>query len=208
MIRHLSRLFSRQPALPPALATDNAQVAAQQAALYTQREQEIYAYADQQLEFISGLVRQHFLPLLDYDEAQQRSIITLSGGALVAGVTLFQLFLEKSARIGGEWLLGTSWALFALTIVALLSSGSNFGMMKAYTWFLYNNRAAIHTELAGIPDLDARQQRANELIMEAVNKTDELLTKARQAHLRRWTVASLSFLGAIISFLAFGLINL
>lgn len=178
-------------------------------AAYVQREQEISAYVDQQLEWISNVVRQHLGPILDYDEAQQRTIVTLSGGALVAGVTLFQSVVDKNARVSAEWLLGLSWGLFALSIVALLvGGGASFGRMRGYTWALYSNRAAIQDELVQIQDLDARHQRAHELVLEAVRKTDSMLQSANQNHMYRWIIANLAFVSAIICFLIFGLCNL
>lgn len=170
------------------------------------RQQEAIAPLDEELRFRAAIFREHVLPILEGEAERSRTITTISGGALVASISVFQFLATQPTT--ANWLLGTSWTLFALAIICNVGVMGKSAHIRAYTLRLYHRRGAIIDDIRGIEDDVARLDRMYELLQQAFNDVEEGHAELAQEHSGWFQTGAWCFLLAFVALIGFGILNL
>lgn len=130
-----------------------------------------------------------------------RTLVTVSGGALVASISVVQFLGEKISDPAAGQLLAISWVLFVVTIISAMTAQA---ALTGTRLFRHDAIGAVNRIMAANPvavDQAAIQQ---EIISHAARRHD--------AEMKRYNVsanvARLSFMAAFATMIGFALLNL
>lgn len=141
-------------------------------------------------------------PLMEGSAELSRLFITLSGGALVATISIVQLITEKIQDATAGWLLVVSWVLFGLTIIfSILSLGAitrfrsiEYEAVTARNYFVSTDAAKSQDQMV------AAIEQWNVHLRNLINTTARVHNSSRLA-------AALCFISAFAAVIASAIAN-
>jgi hypothetical protein len=166
------------------------------------------ALMDLELRFRTSVMQDNLGPAFEVEAERSRTIITISGGALVASISIFQVLVADADALQSRWILGLSWVLFALAILFTLGTLRHVAVMRSFPMFLYMRRGEIAEAIFPIEDDNEAVDTMLSLVNDAVQEADERVANAARLY-RRWGYAgAMAFIAAFFSLLLFALANL
>jgi hypothetical protein len=131
-----------------------------------------------------------------------RTIITISGGALVASISVVQLLVEKISDPTAGRLLSVSWILFGVSIVAAMSTHAALTGLRL---FRYHTIAELNRMIAGDEPVGPDDAAVHQAIVSRVSERHERAFKKF-----RWSagITSLSFILAFACMIVFAILNI
>lgn len=134
-----------------------------------------------------------------------RTVTTMSGGALIASISVVQFLASKLSNPSSGWLLPTSWVLFALTIVgAAYAHGALTGMRTFQLRALQARQTEGEKAARGEIQLTSYEDWATHVLSIAHTKIDD----ARKQHDFVRGVSGWAFILGFVTLIGFAIRNL
>jgi hypothetical protein len=139
-------------------------------------------------------------PLWEGTTESLRTTITLSGGALVASISVVQLLAGKADEPSAGWLMPLSWVLFGLTIFAAMRAQDGLTQMRLHRLHVIREINQMMADESTDGDETAIRQ---EMARRTLQLQDIGSGRYKAANL----VSQFSFMLAFASMIAFAIIN-
>jgi hypothetical protein len=140
-------------------------------------------------------------PLWDGTAESLRTVVTLSGGALVASISVVQLLVDKTLDPTAGWLLPISWSLFGLSIIASMRTQA---ALTGIRLFRYHTIAELNRMIAGDEPVGSDEASVNREVVRRVNERHGAAVKTFQSSA---SITGLSFILAFVSMIVFAILN-
>ncbi|HEX6370191.1 MAG TPA: hypothetical protein VF006_14830 [Longimicrobium sp.] len=131
-----------------------------------------------------------------------RTIVTISGGALVASISVVQFLSEDAAAPRAGWLMATSWILFGVAIVAAMSAHAAMTGMRLNR--AHASQEAMRMIVEDVGEVDGPAA----VVLGILNRVEGHFNRDLKAFNTAVHVVRISFLAAFVSMIAFAVINL
>lgn len=173
-----------------------------QSAISLEQRELLVQELDQELETIASDKLRLLAPLLEGNAEAMRNIVTVSGGALIATITLVQFVVDKIKNPHAAWLLPACWIFFGITIFGALYH------LAAITQFRSLPLQFANERLLAADVTNPLHQSGDELKEEVINRVNKRMLSIKTVFDVSRILTTVSFFLAFVSLIVFAVVNL
>lgn len=161
---------------------------------------------DAALTATADRINRYIVPMFELEDKRVQTLSTLSAGAIVASLTIFQTL--GTGELQGKIWLALTWGAFIVSIVFCLATVHDLTVLRSMSYVLLSKQNLAFQNLVPHSSPAAMHQAVMAQVMEITSKTNTEMEKHVKDYGFNLGVAGTSFLVGLCLFVVFGLVNL